>query len=153
MCLSRHQRRRWSEIFEDRAFSGSNGRLQATWHGIPVRQRATSRSSVQLAFAFVVFRILSVTCSLTHALSQSLAHAQQLFSASTPGQILAPRVCTLVLFIFYWSRKPPLGFDRQPSISYLHDQDAKFCTASTCSIEYDYIPCCHQEVNEQLARI
>ena len=64
-----------------------------------VRQRATSRSSVQLAFAFVVFRILSVTCSLTHALSQSLAHAQQFFSASTPGQILAPRVCTLVLFI------------------------------------------------------
>ena len=64
-----------------------------------VRQRATSRSSVQLVQAFVVFRILSVTCSLTHALSQSLTHAQQLFSASTPGQILAPRVCTLVLFI------------------------------------------------------
>ena len=41
------------------------------------------------AFAFVVFRTLSVTCSLTRALSQSLAHAQQLFSASTPGQILA----------------------------------------------------------------
>ena len=58
-----------------------------------VRQRATSRSSVQLAFAFVVFRILSVTCSLTHALSQSLAHAQQFFTAA------APRVCTLVLFI------------------------------------------------------
>ena len=51
-----------------------------------VRQRDTSRSSVQLAFAFVVFRILSVTCSLTHALSQSLAHAQQFFSASTPGR-------------------------------------------------------------------
>ena len=64
-----------------------------------VRQRATSRSSVQLVQAFVVFRILSVTCSLTHALSQSLAHAQQFFSASTPGQILAPRVCTSVLFI------------------------------------------------------
>ena len=71
-----------------------------------VRQRATSRSSVQLAFAFVVFRILSVTCSLTHALSQSLAHAQQFFSASTPGQILAPRVCTLVLFIFSVTAKP-----------------------------------------------
>ena len=42
-----------------------------------VRQRATSLSAVQ-AFAFVVFRILSVTCSLTRALSQSLAHAQQL---------------------------------------------------------------------------
>ena len=45
-----------------------------------VRQRATSRSSVQLVQAFVVFRILSVTSSLTHALSQSLAHAQQFFS-------------------------------------------------------------------------
>ena len=46
-----------------------------------VRQRATSRSSVQLVQAFVVFRILSVTSSLTHALSQSLAHAQQFFSS------------------------------------------------------------------------
>ena len=53
------------------------------------------------AFAFVVFRILSVTCSLTRALSQSIAHVQQLFSVSTPGQILAPRVCTLVLFILH----------------------------------------------------
>ena len=47
-----------------------------------VRQRATSLSAVRVravqAFAFVVFRILSVTCSLTRALSQSLAHAQQL---------------------------------------------------------------------------
>ena len=66
-----------------------------------VRQQATSLSAVQhvQGFAFVVFRILSVTCSLTRGLSQSLTHAQQLFSASTPGQILAPRVCTLVLFI------------------------------------------------------
>ena len=72
----------------------SNGRLQATWHG-----KAASLVFQPYAFAFVVFRILSVTCSLTHALSQSLAHAQQFFSASTPGQILAPRVCTLVLFI------------------------------------------------------
>ena len=55
--------------------------------------------SLYRAFAVVVFRILSVTCSLTRALSHSLTHAQQLFSASTPGQILAPRVCTLVLFI------------------------------------------------------
>ena len=50
-----------------------------------VRQRATGLSAVQLVqsfFAFVVFRILSVTCSLTRALSQSHAHAQQLFSAS-----------------------------------------------------------------------
>ena len=74
----------------------SNGRLQATWHG-----KAASLVFQPYAFAFVVFRILSVICSLTHALSQSLAHAQQFFSASTPGQILAPRVCTLVLFILY----------------------------------------------------
>ena len=31
-------------------------------------------------------------CSLTRALSKSLPHAQQLFSASTPSQILAPRL-------------------------------------------------------------
>ena len=66
-----------------------------------VRQRATSLSAVQLVqgFCFVVFRILSVTGSLTRALSraQSLAHAQQLFSASmrTP-----PRVCTLIIQVF-----------------------------------------------------
>ena len=60
-----------------------------------VRQRATSLSAVQL-----VQGLLSVTCSLTRALSQSLTHAQQLFSASTPGQILVPRVCTLMLFIY-----------------------------------------------------
>ena len=58
--------------------------------------------SLYRAFAFVVFRILSVTGSLTRALSESLAHAQQLFNAaSTPGKILLRRglVCTLVLFI------------------------------------------------------
>ena len=44
-------------------------------------QRATSLSAVQLVQSFFVFRILSVTCSLTRALSQSLAHAQQLISA------------------------------------------------------------------------
>ena len=57
------------------------------------------------AFAFVVFRILSVTCSLTRALSQSHAHAQQLFSASTPGQVLAPRVCITArvhICLFRW---------------------------------------------------
>ena len=52
----------------------SNGRLQATWHG---KAATFSRNSLYRAFAFVVFRILSVTGSLTHALSQSLAHAQQ----------------------------------------------------------------------------
>ena len=68
--------RHFARKFENRAFSGSNGWLQATWH--IVRQRATD---VRLAFA------LSVTCSLTRALFQSLTHAQQLFSASTAGQI------------------------------------------------------------------
>ena len=64
-----------------------------------VRERATSDSSVQLVQGFFVS--VYFPCSLTRALSKSLPHAQQLFSASTrtPGQILAPRVCTLVLFI------------------------------------------------------
>ena len=56
-----------------------------------VRERATSDSSVQLVQFFFVS--VYFPCSLTRALS---THAQQLFSASTPGQILAPRVCTLV---------------------------------------------------------
>ena len=46
-----------------------------------VRQRATSLSATTAVrvsfFCFVAFRILSVTFSLTRALSQSLAHAQQ----------------------------------------------------------------------------
>ena len=61
-----------------------------------VKQRATSLSAVQLVQGFFAS---AITCSLTRALSKSLPHAQKLFSASTPGQILAPRVCTLVLFI------------------------------------------------------
>ena len=46
-----------------------------------VRQRATSLSATTAVrvsvFCFVAFRILSVTFSLTRALSQSFAHAQQ----------------------------------------------------------------------------
>ena len=38
---------------------------------------------------------------------------------------------------------PPLGFDRQPNVCFLHDESI-FCTASTCSIELR-LPCCHQE--------
>ena len=68
-----------------------------------VRERATSDSSVQLVQGFFVS--VYFPCSLTRALSKSLPHAQQLFSASTrtPDQILAPRVCTLVLFIIHIS--------------------------------------------------
>ena len=81
------------------AYRKSSGRLQATWHSKAASYYVFQLYSLYRAFAFVVFCILSVTCSLTCALSQSLVHAQQLFSVSTPGQILAPRVCTLVLFI------------------------------------------------------
>ena len=63
-----------------------------------VRERDSSVQLVQGFFVSVYF-----PCSLTRALSKSLPHVQQLFSASTrtPGQILAPRVCTLVLFIVF----------------------------------------------------
>ena len=71
--------RRWSDILPEISKTGpflvlskSNGRLQAPW------QRATSLSAVQQLLSSVYF---SVTCSLTRALSQSLAHAQQLISA------------------------------------------------------------------------
>ena len=89
--------RHFARYSEDRAFSGSF----TAGYKLPgiVAASYWSFSHTALAFAFVVFRILSVTCSLTRALSQSLAHAQQLFSASTPGQVLAPRVCTLVLVL------------------------------------------------------
>ena len=64
-----------------------------------VRQRATSLSATTAVrvsvFCFVAFRILSVTFSLTRALSQSLAHVQQRFTA--------PRVCTLVLSLQLYS--------------------------------------------------
>ena len=101
-------RRRWSDILpkfsKDRAFSGSNAQLQATWHSKAASYMyilVFQPYSLYRAFAFVVFRILSVTGSLTRALSQSRAHVQQLFSASTPSQVLAPRFCTLVLFIIH----------------------------------------------------
>ena len=110
MCLPRHytapmERHISPEISKTQGLFWSNCRLQATWHS-KARQRATSLSAVQLAFAFVVFRIPSVTCSLTRALSQSLAHAQQLFSASTPSQILAPRVCTFHSILQFLSLIP-----------------------------------------------
>ena len=89
--------RRWREIIRPfLVLLKSNGRLQATWHS---KAASFSRTACTGAGLFC-FRILSITCSLTHALSKSHPHAQQLFSASTPGQIIiAPRVCTLVLFI------------------------------------------------------
>ena len=51
--------------------SKSNGRLQATWHS--GSELLVSAIQLVQGFIFVVFRILSVTCSLTRALSQSLA--------------------------------------------------------------------------------
>ena len=86
---------RWSDISPQIAktepflvLSKSNGRLQATWHS-GSELLVFQPYSLYRAFVFVVFRILSVTCSLMRALSQSLTHAQQLFSVSTPGQIIS----------------------------------------------------------------
>ena len=52
---------------------------------VPLRLKVCYKSQPYRAFAaFVVFRILSITCSLTRALSQIIAYMQKLFSASTP---------------------------------------------------------------------
>ena len=41
-------------------------------------------------------------------------------------------------------RIPPLGFDRDARVCFLHGQSAKFCTASTCDLKLR-LPCCHKE--------
>ena len=77
MCLPRHHMAP-SEISKTGPFlvlSKSNGRLQATWQSMAASYQSFSRTACTGLFAFVVFRIFSVTCSLTRALSQSLAHA------------------------------------------------------------------------------
>ena len=54
--------------------------------------------------------------------------------------------CTVadVLVFFSGSNcEPPLGFTRQPKMSFLY-VDAKFCTASTCDIEL-CLPTIHNE--------
>ena len=58
-----------------------------------VRQRPTNLSATTAVrvsvFCFAVFRILSVTFSLTRALCQSLAHAQQHFSVYCSTKLLS----------------------------------------------------------------
>ena len=39
-------------------------------------------------------------------------------------------------------RVPPLGFTPRPKVSFVHNQTAKFCTASTCDIHLR-LPTCH----------
>ena len=77
--------RRWSDISPEFRRRGLFWFFQGLTAGykLPgiVRQRVIQPYSLYRALAFVVFRILSVTCSLTRALFQSLAHAQQLVHA------------------------------------------------------------------------
>ena len=80
MCLPRYHmalmERHFARNFEDRAFSGSNGRLQATW------QRATSLSAVQLVQSFCF-------CSLRYTLRCMFVNA---CAFSEPGaRATAPR--------------------------------------------------------------
>ena len=39
---------------------------------------------------------------------------------------------------------PPLGFDTQPLVSFLHGQAARLCTASTCELHFR-LPTCYGE--------
>ena len=41
-------------------------------------------------------------------------------------------------------RIPPLGFDVEPSVIFLHDQGSRFATASTCSLQLR-LPTSHGE--------
>ena len=40
----------------------------------------------------------------------------------------------VLVFISGADRVPPLGFSTKSKISFVHNQTAKFCTASTCNI-------------------
>ena len=46
--------------------------------------------------------------------------------------------CTIedvLIFFTGTDRIPPSGFDKEPTIHFIHDESAKFCTASTCDIQ------------------
>ena len=56
-------------------------------------------------------------------------------------------VCKLddvLIFFTGADRIPPLGFDHEAHVCFLHDQNDRFCTASTCDLELR-LPCCHHE--------
>ena len=80
---------RWSDILPEISKTGpflilskSNGRLQATW------QRATSLSAVQQLLSSVYFPL------------HVCYRVRFLRASRTRNSLLAPRVCTLVLFIW-----------------------------------------------------
>ena len=45
--------------------------------------------------------------------------------------------CTIedvLIFFTGTDRIPPSGFDKEPTIHFIHDKSAKFCTANTCDL-------------------
>ena len=50
----------------------------------------------------------------------------------------------MLIFFIGADRVPPLGFDQEPHVTFLHDQSAKFCTSSTCDLQLR-LPCTHME--------
>ena len=46
-------------------------------------------------------------------------------------------------------RIPPLGFDVEPSVIFLHDQGSRFATASTCSLQLR-LPTSHGKITEDI---
>ena len=50
----------------------------------------------------------------------------------------------MLIFFSGADRVPPLVFDQEPHVTFLHDQSAKFCTSSTCDLQLR-LPCTHME--------
>ncbi len=53
-------------------------------------------------------------------------------------------VADLLVFFTGADRMPPLGFDKQLKVSFIHVSSSKFCTASTCDLQLR-LPTCHGE--------
>ncbi len=50
----------------------------------------------------------------------------------------------VLVFFTGADRVPPLGFEKKPKVTFLHESDRKFCTSSTCDIQLR-LPTSHGE--------
>ena len=64
-----------------------------------------------------------------------------LFCYYTDGD-LPCKIEDVLVFFSGSDQIPPLGFDEEPSVVFLHDQGSRFATASTCSLQLR-LPTCH----------
>ena len=58
--------------------------------------------------------------------------------------------CTMKHVMIFFSgsdRIPPMGFDRHPTLHFIHDDERKLPTSSTCDLQMR-IPTCHPDYDE-----